>query len=156
MAAKEKADLMTQGVLVPEKAAELVVLQGVVVPTTSVVTAQPTTAQPMPTTVDDLLNGEGVMIRQLTSEFCRCLCCQPNIHWTVHPWWGQAVNFNDLPPATVWMQEDAGYFFRCCSCWAPGCRPTVRMSQSALLLFPENPGTQQSTPEACAYFEMLY
>ena len=26
----------------------------------------------------------GMMIYQKTSQCCRCLCCQPNIDWTVH------------------------------------------------------------------------
>jgi hypothetical protein len=109
-----------------EKGTELMVTAVVVPAAVSAVTAQPVAvSQLMPTTVDELLAGEGVMVRQLTSECCRFLCCQPNIHWTIHPYWGQAVNFDDLPPANMWIQEEAPYFFRCCSCWAPGCRPTV-------------------------------
>ena len=32
----------------------------------------------------------------------------------------QAVNFDDMPPTMLWVQEDAAYFDRCCSCYAPG------------------------------------
>eukprot|EP00959_Pyramimonas_sp_CCMP1952_P005915 123926-Pyramimonas_sp.AAC.1 len=40
----------------------------------------------IPVTMDRLLEGEGVMLKQLTSECCRCFCCQPNIHWTLTPY----------------------------------------------------------------------
>ena len=109
-----------------DKQIEIEIQAMVVAAEATAVTAQPVAmSQPMPYTVDELLEGDGVMLRQLTSECCRFLCCQPNIHWTIHPYWGQAANFDDLPPATMWIQEEAPYFARCCSCWAPGCRPTV-------------------------------
>lgn len=82
-------------------------------------------AQPLPETIDEMLNSEGVMIKQLTSECCRCFCCQPNIHWTLHPYWGHNIDFNDPPDAKVWIQEDAAYCDRMWSCYSPGCRPTT-------------------------------
>jgi hypothetical protein len=88
-----------------------------------VVTAQPVSYADV--TMDGLLTGQGVMLRQHTSQFLRCLCCQPNINWTLHAYTGEAVNFNDLPPSSVWMQEDAAWCDRTWSCWAPGCRPTL-------------------------------
>ena len=89
-----------------------------------VVNTQPQ-AQTIPTTVDELLAGDGAMVKQLTNECCRCFVCQPNIHWTLHPYWGEAVNFDDIPGATMWIQEEAAYCDRVWSFWAPGCRPTT-------------------------------
>ena len=86
-----------------------------------VVNTQPQ-AQTIPTTVDELLAGDGAMVKQLTNECCRCFVCQPNIHWTLHPYWGEAVNFDDIPGATMWIQEEAAYCDRVWSFWAPGCR----------------------------------
>lgn len=45
----------------------------------NVVSKQPGGAQQMPTTIDELLAGDGAMVKQLTNECCRFLCCQPNI-----------------------------------------------------------------------------
>ena len=60
-----------------------------------VVNTQPQ-AQTIPTTVDELLAGDGAMVKQLTNECCRCFVCQPNIHWTLHPYWGEAGYFRIL------------------------------------------------------------
>ena len=30
--------------------------------------------------------GDGVVLRQQTSQCCRVLCCQPNIDWVCTPW----------------------------------------------------------------------
>lgn len=78
-----------------------------------------------PTKVDDLLAGDGVMIKQLTNECCRCFICQPNIHWTMHPYVKGEQSFGNTAPTQVWIQEDAGYCGRTWSCWAPGCRATT-------------------------------
>ena len=70
-------------------------------------------------------------------------CLRPSLtkilgtDWTLHPYWGEAVNFDDLPGATMWMQEDAAYLDRCCSCFAPGCRPTLYCTVEA----PPPPGS---------------
>ena len=70
-------------------------------------------------------------------------CLRPSLtkilgtDWTLHPYWGEAVNFDDLPGATMWVQEDAAYLDRCCSCFAPGCRPTLYCTVEA----PPPPGS---------------
>ena len=35
--------------------------------------------QAVPLTIDELLAGDGAMVKQLTDLCCRCVCCQPNI-----------------------------------------------------------------------------
>lgn len=78
--------------------------------------------------MDRLLQGEGVMLKQFTSECCLCLCCQPNIHWTLHPYKkadGMAVDFDEVNQSRVWIQEDAGWCGRTWSWCAPGFRATT-------------------------------
>lgn len=81
-------------------------------------------APPSPVTMDRLLQSEGIMMKQLTNECCRCFFCQPNIHWTLHPY---AKDGGDMAnqDAGVWVQEDASYCGRCWSCCAPGARATT-------------------------------
>mmetsp|Transcript_17413 Transcript_17413/g.37878 ORF Transcript_17413/g.37878 Transcript_17413/m.37878 type:complete len:291 (-) Transcript_17413:420-1292(-) len=92
----------------------------------------PLTEQPLlapgAMTMDRLLEGEGVMLKQSTSECCRFCCCQPKIHWTLHPYsksQGMAVSFDEVRQADVWVQEDSGYWGRTCSWCAPGSRKTT-------------------------------
>ena len=40
---------------------------------------QPEHARQMPTNIEELLAGDGVMVKQLTTECCRPSICQPNI-----------------------------------------------------------------------------
>ena len=46
---------------------------------TNVVDKQPEHARQMPTNIEELLAGDGVMVKQLTDECCRPSICQPNI-----------------------------------------------------------------------------
>ena len=45
----------------------------------NVVDKQPEIARQMPTNIEELLAGDGVMVKQLTDECCRPSICQPNI-----------------------------------------------------------------------------
>ena len=45
----------------------------------NVVDKQPEHARQMPTNIKELLEGDGVMVKQLTTECCRPSICQPNI-----------------------------------------------------------------------------
>jgi len=84
---------------------------------------QPLMGQTM--NAEQLIQSEGVMVRQLTSECCRPCCCQPNIHWTVHAYQHQIQDFDTVAPTGVWIQEEAPYCGRCCSFFAPGSRKTT-------------------------------
>ena len=46
---------------------------------TNVVDKQPEQARQMPTNIEELLEGDGAMVKQLTTECCRPFICQPNI-----------------------------------------------------------------------------
>ena len=77
-------------------------------------------------TFDQMLEGEGVILKQLNSLCCRVLCCQPNLHWTIHPYHsGQTFGFEDVHYNGVWIQEDASWCGRTLSCAAPGSRATA-------------------------------
>jgi hypothetical protein len=97
--------------------------------------------QAVPLTIDELLAGDGAMVKQLTDLCCRCVCCQPNIHWSLHPYMGLTTTFDGVPEPTLWLQEDACYVDRCCSSWAPGCRRTsLRAIEGAPPLLATHPG----------------
>ena len=62
------------------------------------------TAAPQPPTMDRLLMGDSVMIKQLNSECCRFFCCQPNIHFTLHPYDHSAsASFDTVPPVRLFF-----------------------------------------------------
>merc|ERR1719253_165431 len=84
------------------------------------------TTAPQPPTMDRLLMGDSIMIKQLNSECCRFFCCQPNIHFTMHPYDHSAnASFNSVEPGMVWIQEDASWCGRTMSCLSPGHRATT-------------------------------
>ena len=69
----------------------------------------PPQAQAM--TFDKMLEGEGVMLKQLTSLCCRFACFQPNLHWTVHPYNSASdYGFDDVTYNGVWVQEDSSWY----------------------------------------------
>eukprot|EP00282_Hemiselmis_andersenii_P001167 CAMPEP_0114147856 /NCGR_PEP_ID=MMETSP0043_2-20121206/21327_1 /TAXON_ID=464988 /ORGANISM="Hemiselmis andersenii, Strain CCMP644" /LENGTH=285 /DNA_ID=CAMNT_0001242417 /DNA_START=64 /DNA_END=921 /DNA_ORIENTATION=- len=75
-------------------------------------------------TLDAIVAGEGMILRQKTSECCRCCCCQPPIHWIVTPYdpnWA-----HDKPYPTIASVSEVGSTWcgRCCSFNAPGFRKT--------------------------------
>ena len=101
--------------------------------------------QPVTNTLEQLL-GEGVILRQETTQCCRCLCCQPNIHWLVSPWTEEvailggataetlkgdrtktqgAISAVGEDPVILYEEEEAPSWGRCYSWVAPGSRPTV-------------------------------
>lgn len=95
--------------------------------------------------------GDGVMIYQNTSQCCRCLCCQPNIDWTIHDYvenWSADMQI----PVKMFMKEDAAWFGRCWShCW-PGARPTKYTvhegadASGPMLFYHEKPWTCSHCP----------
>jgi len=80
--------------------------------------------------------GKGVVLRQHTSECCRCCCCQPNIHWDIHEWTSEisTIGHDRTGPGVyqqieegkqlAFVEEDADWLGRTCSWCAPGSRPT--------------------------------
>jgi hypothetical protein len=76
--------------------------------------------------MDSLMQGDGVMLKQLTNECCKFCCCQPNIHWTLHSYKaGVEYGFDQVQYEGVWVQEDATCCGRTCSYAAPGSRATT-------------------------------
>lgn len=80
--------------------------------------------------------GDGVVLRQKTSQCCAILCCQPNIDWIVTPWTPEidtlGVQGGVGAAATVagqvplaFVKEEATWCGRCYSCMAPGSRATT-------------------------------
>jgi hypothetical protein len=69
-------------------------------------------------------DAPGLVIKQATSECCRTFCCQPNIHFNIHPYKEQLATNEELP-TMAFVQEDAPYCGRCWSCELPGFRSTT-------------------------------
>ena len=80
--------------------------------------------------------GDGVVLRQKTSQCCRVLCCQPNIDWVCTPWTPEIDTLGKFGGAgagstvkgsapLAYVSEDAPWGGRCYSCLAPGSRPTT-------------------------------
>ena len=80
--------------------------------------------------------GDGVVLRQQTSQCCRVLCCQPNIDWVCTPWTPEIDTLGKFGGAgagstvegsapLAYVSEDAPWGGRCYSCLAPGSRPTT-------------------------------
>ncbi|CAE7351270.1 Plscr3 [Symbiodinium sp. CCMP2592] len=64
---------------------------------------------------------DGMMIYQKTSQCCRCLCCQPNIDWTVHDYvedWSADMSL----AVKMTITEDSSWFGRCMSHCYPAWR----------------------------------
>ena len=68
--------------------------------------------------------SDGFVIKQRTSECCRCCCCQPNIDWIIGSY-DKYVDPNVEPPAVLYIEEEAPYCGRCWSYCLPGARPTT-------------------------------
>lgn len=74
---------------------------------------------------DEIAAASGLTIKQATSECCKFFCCQPNIHFNIHPFKdGNKLDPQENLPTIGFIQEDAGYCGRCWSCSNPGCRQT--------------------------------
>ena len=75
--------------------------------------------------MNDLLGGQGLVVKQHNSECCRCFCCQPNIDWDVHALNSENEERGNYDgPATMNVRENAGKCGRTFSWFAPGCRAT--------------------------------
>lgn len=82
------------------------------------------TATAVPQMTMDFESAQGFTLKQKTSEFCRCWCCQPNIDWTLHPYKVQMQADPDLPVIAT-IKEDAPYCDRCWSWCNPASRETT-------------------------------
>ena len=80
-------------------------------------------------TMDRLDDVETLLVSQATSQFCRCLCTQPSINFTltegktnVSP--VDQVRQNELGEVGAWIAEEASFCGRCLSACVPGARET--------------------------------
>ena len=80
--------------------------------------------------------------QQKTSEFCRCCCCQPNIHWRVHPY-NENWQVGQEGPTLMSISEDASKCGRTCSFCMPGYRAT-KYTVRAGEYDEKNPGTRSN------------
>lgn len=67
------------------------------------------------------LAGSGVMLKQETSQCCRCLCCQPPIDFLIQDFSADWQPGDELQ-TKLYIKEESGYWGRCFSCFAPASR----------------------------------
>eukprot|EP00746_Dinoflagellata_sp_MGD_P166950 gnl/MRDRNA2_/MRDRNA2_97202_c0_seq1.p1 gnl/MRDRNA2_/MRDRNA2_97202_c0~~gnl/MRDRNA2_/MRDRNA2_97202_c0_seq1.p1 ORF type:complete len:307 (+),score=48.82 gnl/MRDRNA2_/MRDRNA2_97202_c0_seq1:106-1026(+) len=67
---------------------------------------------------------QGVIVKQHTSECCRCCCCQPNIDWDIHDF--REGNYDGLftESGKMFIKEESSWLGRCMSFQMPGHRAT--------------------------------
>lgn len=88
---------------------------------TPVVTAPSLPPEQLEAMLSSALKGEGLMIKQDTSQCCRCLCCQPPLHFAIGDFvedWTSDVQV----PTTMYVREDSSWLGRTMSCFFPAAR----------------------------------
>jgi len=75
-------------------------------------------------TMESILAGEGLILRQKTSECCRCCCNQPPIHWYATPFDPNWAVDKPYPKIASISEVGSTWLGRCCSFFAPGSRAT--------------------------------
>lgn len=76
---------------------------------------------------NDSIN-DGFMMRQTTTQCCRCCCLQPDIDWTIHTYKSQqssSLDKHQLSTPVFNIKETATFWGRTCSYCYPAFRKTI-------------------------------